>query len=98
MPSPYPAADQHAKPREIEQQAGTVAPTKKVAAADNALFKFDAQILELLSKVDRRNPERFSKTAVAAAQLARLGKFLVALAELKSAENAESLAYSGAIS
>jgi ParB-like nuclease domain len=81
--------EQHTKrPGQIEQHAEPAGRAKKIAARDTALRKFDAHVLELYRKVDRRKPERFSRTAVAAAQLAQLGNFLVALAQLKSAENA----------
>jgi hypothetical protein len=50
---------------------------------DIALNDFTARILDLITRTDKRPPERFSATAVPAGDLAKLGKFLTEIANVK---------------
>jgi hypothetical protein len=68
----------------------TKSTAKPVSTEDAALFGFTASVLELVRRIGHHDPKRFSKSAVPAADLMRLGKFLIALAELKAAASAES--------
>jgi hypothetical protein len=47
------------------------------------LFDFTANVLDLISRTGGQKLERFSGTAVNADELAKLGKFLTDLADLK---------------
>jgi hypothetical protein len=66
----------------------TSSPRKTVAPGDEALFGFSACILELKRRVSTHQPTRFAGTAVAADELAKLGKFLTDLARVKASARA----------
>jgi hypothetical protein len=53
---------------------------------DVALNDFTARVLDLITRTDKRPPERFSATAVPADDLAKLGKFLTEIANVKKSE------------
>jgi hypothetical protein len=61
-----------------------------VASKDTALFDFDARVLDLRRRIANHCPDRFAKTAVAADDLAKVGKFLVALAKLVETSHREA--------
>ena len=62
---------------ELAKSRSTVAPK------DDAVSKFTDIVLELIRRTAKQKADRFAKTAVPADDLARLGKFLNELAELK---------------
>jgi hypothetical protein len=59
-------------------------PRSAVAPRDEALFGFSACALDLKRRIGTHKPTRFAKTAVAAVDLAKLGKFLTDLAQVKA--------------
>jgi hypothetical protein len=63
-------------------------PRTTVAPGDQALFGFSACVLELKRRIGTHQPTRFAGTAVAADELAKLGKFLTDLARVKAAAHA----------
>lgn len=82
-PTPVPAPDETmngAKPEVVVEAKPPAA--KSSSAGDSTLFTFTAHVRELLRLTDKRKAERFAKTAVKAADLARLGQFLADLAGL----------------
>jgi hypothetical protein len=58
---------------------------KAVAPQDNALSDFNSRLMELLRLIGRHPPTRFARTAVKADDLAKVGKFLSDLAQIKTA-------------
>jgi len=56
-----------------------------VTPKDEALFDFTERVLDLIRRTAKRKAERFAATAVKAEELARLGKFLSDLSNLKKA-------------
>jgi hypothetical protein len=61
----------------------------KSQAGDVALIDFTARVLDLITRTDKRPPEHFSATAVPADDLAKLGKFLTDIANVKKSETVE---------
>jgi hypothetical protein len=55
----------------------------KSQAGDVALIDFTARVLDLITRTDKRPPEHFFATAVPADDLAKLGKFLTEIANVK---------------
>ena len=74
-----------------EQRPEAAAPRRAVTSKDEALFGFTATVLDLVRRTRGQKVGRFAKTAVKADDLAKLGKFLTDLADLKkpSAESVE---------
>ena len=74
-----------------EQRPKAAAPPRAVTSKDEALSDFTARVLDLMRRTRGQKVERFAKTAVKADDLAKLGKFLTDLADLKkpSAESVE---------
>jgi hypothetical protein len=64
-------------------------PRRAVAPGDEALIDFSARVMELIRRTAKREPERFSATAVPADDLARLGNFLTDLENLKKSDAAK---------
>jgi hypothetical protein len=74
-----------------DQRPVAAAPKRAVTSKDEALIDFTARVLDLVRRTRRQKVGRFAKTAVKADDLAKLGKFLTDLADLKkpSAESVE---------
>ena len=74
-----------------DQRPMAAAPKRAVTPQDEALFGFTAAVLDLMRRTRGQKVGRFAKTAVKADDLAKLGKFLTDLADLKmpSAESVE---------
>jgi hypothetical protein len=73
-----------------EQRPEAAAPRRAVTSKDEASFGFAATVLDLVRRTHGQKVGRFAKTAVKADDLAKLGKFLTDLADLKKA-SAESV-------
>ena len=58
-------------------------PRSAVTPKDDALFDFTAKVCDLIRRTGGQKFERFAKTDVKADELAKLGKFLTDLANLK---------------
>jgi hypothetical protein len=61
----------------------------KSHAGDVALIDFTARVLDLITRTDKRPPEHFSASAVPADDLAKLGKFLTTIANIKKSKTVE---------
>ena len=74
-----------------DQTSEAAKPRRAVTPKDEALFDFTARVLDLIRRTGGQKLERFAGTAVNADDLAKLGKFLTDLADLKkpSAESVE---------
>jgi hypothetical protein len=72
-----------------EQTPEPAKPRRAVAPGDEALIDFSARVMELIRRTARREPERFSATAVPADDLGRLGNFLTDLGNLKKSDAAK---------
>jgi hypothetical protein len=74
-----------------EQRPEAAAPRRAVTSKDEASFGFAATVLDLVRRTHGQKVGRFAKTAVKPDDLAKLGKFLTDLADLKkpSAESVE---------
>ena len=91
-PAPEPSERQEA-PAEVapadapsivpEQTPEAAKPRRAVTPKDEALFGFTATVLDLIRRTRGQKLQRFAKTAVKADDLAKLGKFLTDLANLK---------------
>ena len=55
-----------------------------VNSKDLSLSEFTAILGRLLQKIDKQRPDRFEATAIKADELAKLGKYLTNLADLKN--------------
>jgi hypothetical protein len=73
-----------------DQKPEAAAPRRGATPKDEALFDFTAVVLELVRRTRGHKVGRFAKTAVKADDLAKLGKFLTDLADLKK-PSAESV-------
>ena len=60
-----------------------VKPRSTVSPKDEALLDFSARVRELIRIITKQKPDRFALTSVSPEDLARLGKFLSDLADLK---------------
>jgi hypothetical protein len=58
-------------------------PQSRIATGDSVLLDFSSRVLELIRRTSNKKVERFAKTSVTADELAQLGKFLIAIADLK---------------
>jgi hypothetical protein len=89
--SPPEVAPAHAPSIVPEQRPAAAAPRRAVTSKDEALFDFTARVLDLVRRTRGQKVGRFAKTDVKADDLAKLGKFLTDLADLKkpSAESVE---------
>lgn len=67
-----------------EQTPEPAEPRGSVQTKDDALFGFTAHVRELIRRTTKRRVGRFAATAVAADDLAKLGKFLIDLADYKN--------------
>jgi hypothetical protein len=76
----YDAPDQRPEPAK---------PRSPVAPGDEAMRAFTGQVIELDRRTAKRPPERFSATAVPVEILARLGKLLTDVANLKKSDAVE---------
>jgi hypothetical protein len=66
-----------------DQKPEAAKPHRGVTSKDEALFDFTARVCDLIRRTGGQKPKRFAATAVKADDLARLGKFLTDLANLK---------------
>jgi len=66
-----------------EQPPEPARPRSAVAQKDDAVSKFTDIVLELVRRTDKGKPERFAGTAVRVNDLAKLGQFLIEVANLK---------------
>ena len=66
-----------------EQTPEAAKPGRAVTPKDEALFGFTAAVLDLIRRTSGQKLKRFAATAVKANDLAKLGKFLTDLANLK---------------
>ena len=66
-----------------DQKAVAAKPRSAVTPEDEALLDFSEGVLNLLRRASGQKVERFAKTVVKADHLAKLGKFLTDLADLK---------------
>jgi hypothetical protein len=91
-PAPEPSEPQEALAEVAPADAHSIVPEQKPEAAkprravtpkDEALFDFTARVCELIRRTRGQKLERFAKTAVEVDELAKLGTFLTALANLK---------------
>jgi hypothetical protein len=64
---------------------GAKKPAKRVATKDDALIAFSERVLDLVRRIGKHEPMRFAETSVQANDLAKVGKFLCDLANLKAA-------------
>ncbi len=67
-----------------DQKPEAAKPRSAVTPKDEALFDFTARVCDLIRRTGRHKFERFAKTDVKVEDLARLGKFLTDLANLKN--------------
>src|SRR5262249_28762166 len=74
----------------LEQRPDAAPPRRAVTPNDEALFGFTTRGLDLVRRTRGQKVERFAKTGVKADDLAKLGKFLTDLADLKKPD-AESV-------
>jgi hypothetical protein len=73
-----------------KQMSEPAKPRSAVAPGDEALRAFTVQVLELNRRTDKRPPKRFAATAVPVEVLARLGKLLTDVANLKKSDAVEA--------
>ena len=66
-----------------DQRPEAAAPRRAVTPKDEALFGFTETVSDLIGRTRAQKVDRFAKTAVEADDLAKLGKFLIDLADLK---------------
>jgi hypothetical protein len=76
-----------------DQKPEAAKPRRGVTSKDVALSDFTARVCDLIRRTSGQKLERFAKTAVKVDDLAKLGKFLTDLADLKK-PNAESVGQS----
>jgi hypothetical protein len=62
---------------------------RKSRAGDGALLDFTARVLDLMTRIDKRQPEYFSAAAVPPDDLAKLGEFLTELANITKSQAIE---------
>ena len=91
-PAPEPSGRQEAPPEVASTDAPSIVPEQTPEAAklrravtpkDEALFDFTARVCDLIRRTSGQQLKRFAATAVKADDLAKLGKFLTDLANLK---------------
>jgi hypothetical protein len=74
-----------------DQKPEAAKPRRAVTPKDEALFGFSATVLDLIRRTGGQKLKRFAATAVKADDLAKLGKFLTDLANLKTAAKDDGL-------
>jgi hypothetical protein len=81
-----PEIEDQAEPGSLDQKEAPdpEKPRRAHTPRDQLLFDFSAHVLEVLRRVNKHKPERFAKTSIPVDDLARLGKFLTDLAQLKN--------------
>ncbi len=91
-PAPEPSGRQEAPPEIAPADAPSIVPEQTPEAAkprravtpkDEALFDFTARVCDLIRRTRGQKLDHFAKTAVSVDDLAKLGKFLTDLANLK---------------
>jgi hypothetical protein len=65
---------------------GAKKPAKGVAPKDDALIAFSERVLDLVRRIGKHKPMRFVETSIQANDLAKVGRFLSDLANLKASQ------------